>query len=461
MLFHSLPYLLFLPAVVLAHHVAPDRWRWLVLLFASLCFYAALGAPSLLAVLVGVAAVAWGCGLGLARLPAGPRRSLVFWAGVGTLVALLAGLKILAPALGSTLVTAGVSYFVFQALSYMADVHLEVVEPEPHAGRLLLSLALFPKLLQGPLEHSADLLPQLRAPYRFDYDGARTGLLLLTRGLLKKTAIASRAALYVDAAYADPLASGGTLLFATYAYAVQIYFDFSGYTDMALGSARMLGLRLSRNFDRPYQATSVVDFWRRWHISFSRWILNYIFKPLQLQWRSAGQVGTAAALVVTFLVSGIWHGATWSFVVWGLLHGTYLAASTFWKPRQKRLHRALRLEGTWLLRAWQTLATFHLVCLAWVFFRAPTVGEGLRIVGRVLSGPWSPRAAVGAFNASTLVTLVVAMAASAVLDRLVSDQVPCRLLAWRAPTRWAAYLALAYGLLVLYAPSDGFIYLGF
>jgi len=461
MLFHSLPYLLFLPSVVLVHHLAPDRWRWLVLLAASLGFYAALGAPWLLAALLGVAAVAWGCGLWMAALPAGPRRSQVFWVGVGTLLAVLAGLKLLPQALGSALVTAGVSYFVFQAISYLADLHLDVVEPEPHAGRLLLSLALFPKLLQGPIERSGDLLPQLRAPYRFDYDGARAGLLLLARGLLKKTAIASRAALYVDAAYADPSASGGTVLFATYAYAIQIYFDFSGYTDMALGSARLLGLRLSRNFDRPYQAVSVADFWRRWHISFSRWILDYIFKPLQLQWRRGGQAGVAAALLVTFLASGIWHGATWSFVVWGLLHGTYLAASTYWKPWQKRLHRALRLEGSWLLRAWQTLITFHLVCLAWVFFRAPSVAEGLHLVGRVLSGPWRPRAVVGAFNASTLVTLAVALAASAVLDWLISDREPCLLLAWRAPARWAAYLGLAYGLLVLYAQADAFIYLGF
>jgi len=180
--------------------------------------------------------------------------------------------------------------------------------------------------------------------------------------------------------------TGLSLLLATYAYALQIYMDFSGYTNMALGSARLFNINLIQNFNRPYLATSVADFWRRWHISFSRWILGYVFKPLQMQWRDWKNWGTAGALIVTFLVSGLWHGASWGFVIWGGLHGVYMACAIFYKPYQKKLHKILRVEKTWILKVWQVGVTFNLVCLAWIFFRAESLADGYYIITNMFNG---------------------------------------------------------------------------
>jgi D-alanyl-lipoteichoic acid acyltransferase DltB (MBOAT superfamily) len=149
---------------------------------------------------------------------------------------------------------------------------------------------------------------------------------------------------------------------------------------MALGTARLFGIELIQNFNAPYLANSIADFWRRWHISFSRWILDYIFKPLQMHWRNWKNGGTAAALIVTFLLSGIWHGPTWGFVLWGLLHGLYLASSVFYKPVQKQIHKILRIEKTRILECWEILVTFNLVCFAWIFFRSNTVADTCYII---------------------------------------------------------------------------------
>jgi alginate O-acetyltransferase complex protein AlgI len=283
-------------------------------------------------------------------------------------------------------VAIGVSYYVFQAISYLFDIYLEIEKPERHFGYLALYLSFFPKLLQGPIERAGDLIPQLKARYEFNYDNMRFGILLFTWGLFKKVVIADRLGLYADAVYNDVHAySGLPLLLGTYAYALQIYMDFSGYTDMALGSARLFNINLTQNFNSPYLATSVADFWRRWHISFSRWILDYIFKPLQMQWRNGRSLGTAAALIVTFLISGIWHGANWGYVIWGGLHGLFMACSVLYKPYQKRLHKALWVEKTRFLKFWQVFVTFNMVSFAWVFFRAKTVGDATTIVKRVLT----------------------------------------------------------------------------
>lgn len=387
--FNSLHYFLFLPAVWLIFYWSPERFRWLVLLAASLGFYAALKVPYLLAVLVGVTLLSWCCGKALAATPEGRQRTLIFWGGVGGNVAILAVLKVVPVLQGepSLWVSIGVSYFVFQAISYLADINLELIEPEKHFGHLLLSLAFFPKLLQGPIERSGELLPQLKQPYVFDYDNMRSGLLLFAWGLFKKVVIADRLALYVNAVYGDVHAySGLPLLLATYFYALQIYFDFSGYTDMALGTARLFNVRLTQNFNSPYLATSVADFWRRWHISFSRWILDYIFKPLQMQWRNGKDFGTAAALLVTFLACGIWHGISWGFVVWGGLHGVYMASAVFWRPYQKKLHKVLKIEKTKALKVWQTLVTFNLVSFAWIFFRAKSIPDSVHIVTNLFTG---------------------------------------------------------------------------
>jgi len=384
MTFTSFSYFLFLPIVYLFFYFTTDRWRWLVLLLASYGFYASFKAPYLLAVLLGVTGISYYCGLQIARKQEDQLKKQWLWIGVLTCIATLALLKYF-PFLEShvniifgfksnfsqALIIIGVSFFTFQAISYLADIYLEVEEPEHHFGRFALYMAFFPKLLQGPIERAGDFLTQLREPYEFSKDDVRSGILLLTWGLFKKTVIADRLALYVDPVFNNLHDyTGVSLIIGTYAYALQIYFDFSAYTDMARGTGRLFGFNLTENFNNPYLATSFADFWRRWHISFSRWIFDYIFKPLQMYWRGCGQVGTALALIITFLVSGIWHGATWGFAIWGLLHGIYLAASTYYKPYQKRLHKWLGIEKAPWLKWWQVFFTFNLVSFTWIFFRS-------------------------------------------------------------------------------------------
>jgi alginate O-acetyltransferase complex protein AlgI len=284
-------------------------------------------------------------------------------------------------------ITIGISYFVLQAVSYIVDIYLQKIEPESHFCYFLLYLGFFPKLLQGPIERAGDLIPQLKTAYRCNYENMRSGALLFAWGFFKKMAVANRLAPYVDTVYGDVHSYGGiSLVMATYMYAIQIYADFSGYTDMAIGTARFFNIQLTQNFRAPYLATSIADFWRRWHISFSQWILDYIFRPLQIVWRGARNYGTAGALLVTFLFSGIWHGTSWGFFIWGLLHGTYLAASVFYKPFGEKLSKWLGIHDHLLRRVLQTIVTFNLVCFAWIFFRANSVSDAWYVVTHLIDG---------------------------------------------------------------------------
>ncbi len=401
--FNFLKYFLFLPVVYMVFYLVGERARWSILLAASLLFYAALNVPYLLVVLILVTITTYGFGIWLDQASTPKAKRALVWGGIGANLLILIVMKYL-PFLSENLkalsallsldakiqpvkvfVAIGVSYYVFQAISYLVDIYLEIEKPERHFGYFALYLAFFPKLLQGPIERAGDLIPQLKTRYEFNYDNMRFGILLFTWGIFKKVVIADRLGLYVDAVYNDVHAfTGLPLLLATYTYAFQIYMDFSGYTDMALGSARLFNINLTQNFNSPYLATSVIDFWRRWHISFSRWILDYIFKPLQMQWRNWKNFGTAAALIATFLVSGIWHGASWQFVIWGGLHGLYMACSVFYKPYQKKLHGAFGVENTWLLKVWQIIVTFNLVSFAWVFFRANSFSDALYIFSNMI-----------------------------------------------------------------------------
>ena len=289
--------------------------------------------------------------------------------------------------LSSSIITIGVSYFSFQAISYFVDIYLELEKSEEHFGYYALYLSFFPKLLQGPIERSRDLLPQIRALSAGDIDQFRTGYLLIYLGLFKKIVIADRLSLFVNPVYSDVKSfSGIDLVLATYIYALQIYYDFSGYTDIARGTARIFNINLTENFNSPYTATSIADFWRRWHISFSSWIFDYIFKPLQMHWKTWRNWGTAVALMVTFLVSGIWHGASWNFLIWGGLHGLFIACSIFYKPHQKKIYRAWNLEKNKLAEFWQRLVTFNLVCLAWIFFKASSLNDAWYVVSHLFAG---------------------------------------------------------------------------
>ncbi len=399
MTFNSFSYFFFLPVVFLLFQAVADRYRWLVLLIASYAFYGFLLQPSLPVILAFVTTFSFLAGKRIYCAPAGNKKKqlLLFSVLVNLailvyckyLVFLVENMNLLLGAFSEgfaipepePMVSIALSFFIFQAISYLADIYFGITGPEGHPGHFALHMSFFPKLLQGPIERAGTLLPQIREPYRFNYDDVRHGLLLFFWGLFLKTVVADRIAFFVDPVYNNVRAyTGIPLIIATYAYAFQLYFDFAGYTNMALGSARLFGIKLTQNFNSPYLANSFADFWRRWHISFSRWILDYIFQPLQMKWRNFGNNGTALALVVTFLLSGFWHGADWTFVIWGLLHGTFLAAATYYKPYKKKLHRKLGIDKSRWITIFQVAVTFHLVCFTYIFFRASTIGDAWHIV---------------------------------------------------------------------------------
>lgn len=405
MTFTSLPFFLFFPAVLFLFSLTPSRFRWLVLLVASYFFYAYLKVPYLLIVLAAVTVFSYGCGHKIHSAEVACLKRFWLWIGIASNISVLIWLKYI-PFLAENLnqllswialdftlvkvhqlVAIGASYFVFQGISYLIDIYLDILDPERHLGKFALFMSLFPKLLQGPIERGGNLLPQLRDIPSCTWDNLRAGAHLFLWGMFKKVVLADQLGTFVDPVYNNVHTYYGlALIIATYLFALQLYFDFSGYTDMALGVARCFNIRLMQNFNAPYMASSIADFWRRWHISFSSWILDYIFKPLQFSFRDWSRWGTPLALMVTFIASGVWHGASWCFIVWGMLHGIYLGSATILRQQKRKLSKALGLEKTKILKTWQILCTFHLVCFSWIFFRSVTIEDGVYVAWHSIAG---------------------------------------------------------------------------
>ncbi len=277
------------------------------------------------------------------------------------------------------LLPVGISFYVFQSMSYTIDFYRGQIEREPSFIRYATFVSLFPQLVAGPIERASNLLPQLHGVPRITREDVADGLSLFVVGLFKKIALADYLSLYVDPIYASPHNYQAPALFlATFAFAWQIYFDFSGYTDMARGVGRLLGIRLILNFNNPYLATGLGDFWQRWHISLSTWFRDYVYIPLG--GNRHGEFRTYVNMVLTMLVSGLWHGAMWTFVMWGAVHAAgrvltrSLEQTTFYRNRFPVLAKQV--------------LTFLIVMLAWVFFRAQSVHDAWLILSRIVTSGW-------------------------------------------------------------------------
>lgn len=396
---NSLGFLVFLTIVVGLHHLLPPRWRWVLLLVASLYFYAQFQ-PTFLILLAASTLGAHVTALALTTRPDRGRLTLAL--GIAAQLAVLVVFKYADFLLGSVETTlaafgaarsslalprldlvlpVGLSFFVFSAISYMVDVRRGSIVAERNPARLALYIAFFPKLVAGPIERAGAFLQQIRGPASFSPALFVGGLQLVLLGLVKKVVIADRLAEIVDAGFTNPsLQSPVSVLVAVYLYPFQIYCDFSGYSDIAIGSAALLGVRLMQNFCRPYLATSVAEFWgRRWHISLMTWFRDYLYIPIG--GNRVGALRHGVNLMVVFLVSGIWHGAAWTFVIWGALNGFYQVAYAASAGARTRLAR-------WLPRPlWLGLGgvlTFHLILITWIFFRAETPAKAWTVLHRVL-----------------------------------------------------------------------------
>ena len=477
MFFNSVEFGTFFAAVCAGYFLLPFRFRWLLLLAGSYFFYMSWRWQYGFVIAV-LTFVNFFCGRKIERTEApGVRR---FWLvlavclslgilfffkyyglanrtiqSVGQWLHLSAGL----PSLHLVL-PIGISFYTLAALGYTLDVYYRRVSSEMHPGRFALFVAFFPVLLAGPIERAGHLLVQFRRENHFDFDRLTSGLTLFLWGLFKKVVIADRLAIYVSEVYTDPHGfSGSTLLLAAYFFTFQIYCDFSGYSDMAVGVAQVLGYDLLQNFNLPYFATSIADFWRRWHISLSTWFRDYVYFPLGGS--HAGHLRWAMNILMVFVISGLWHGASWTFGVWGALHGFYYLFGRLLAAPWRWLQRLLHLQG-WFAKAIQILLTFHLVVFAWIFFRVPSIHDAWFVVTQIFTD-FSGSLYEGSSQLTTVLSILLIMFLLSVQVLQSRGHIPIRLslAGWPVIVRWPAYAFLLFGISLLGIGSHEFIYFQF
>jgi alginate O-acetyltransferase complex protein AlgI len=361
----------------------------------------------------------------------------------------------------------GISFYTFQTLSYTIDVYLGRIRPTRSAIDFFAYVAFFPQLVAGPIERASHLLPQFHEPRHFDAAFARDGLRLILWGFVKKLVLADNLAKLVDPAYADPgAASGPALLVATVAFAFQIYCDFSAYSDIAIGTARLFGIKLMRNFAYPYFSRDLAEFWRRWHISLSTWFRDYVFIPLGGS--RHGTTRTAAAILTTFIISGLWHGASWNFILWGAIHGLGVLPLLLRRHDHKR--RATDTAGgernlPTLATVLQMTTTFALVCAAWVFFRASTFDAAVTVYRRTFTAMgegWGDTLRLLFEQDQHLATTLHLMAFVVVEWLFRRHEHPLHAMHASRPVRWAIYTLLIYDVLMFGTQEQGaFLYFQF
>jgi alginate O-acetyltransferase complex protein AlgI len=388
MLFNSISFLIFFPVVTGLYFLLPHRFRWLLLLLAS-CYFYMFFLPVYILILGFTIVIDYFAGMWIENATGRKRRMFLVMSILAN-VGVLAFFKYfnflnenLTSLLGnfgthnpipylSILLPIGLSFHTFQAMSYTIEVYRGRQKAERHFGIYALYVMFYPQLVAGPIERPQNMIHQFKEVHYFDYQRVVEGLRLMLWGMFKKVVIADRLSVYVNQVYDHPgHYHGMTVLVASYFFAFQIYCDFSGYSDIAVGSAKVMGFDLMQNFNLPYFAQSIREFWSKWHISLSTWFRDYVYIPLG--GNKVTEVRWMFNLMVVFVVSGLWHGAKWTFIIWGALHGTYLILEilfrkipAFREPRKGRFFAFTR----WFI-------TFHLVVVGWVFFRANNVHDAM------------------------------------------------------------------------------------
>lgn len=451
MLFTSLDFFLFFPVVLGLYYLLPLMGRQVMLLAASLVFYMYWRVPYVgLLVLSGVVDYCVGRCLGKTETP----RYRKCW----LLVSLCVNLGVLgffkyynffldsldsiglAPSFLQTsqlLLPLGISFYTFQTMSYTIDVYRRQIPVERNPVKFLLYVSFFPQLVAGPIVRAKQLLPQFDVKHEFEWDNLIIGARRVLTGFVKKVVLADNLALLVDPVYAAPDEySGAVLLLATYAFAFQILCDFSGYSDMAIGLARMMGFRFLENFNMPYISRSIQEFWRRWHISLSTWLRDYLY--VSLGGNRLGTLKTYRNLMITMLLGGLWHGASFNFIIWGGIHGVWLSIERLVTRRAGHVRRDedSPRQRRFLPGVLMAILVFHGVCLSWVFFRAQDLPSAIFVIGRILT--WS----AGATLQLATIAQVVMISVFSGLYFVIADRGDRRHNAW-----W--WLAGVFGIVVI------------
>lgn len=437
MLFNSFSFLLFFPVVTLLYFLLPHKFRWALLLIAS-CFFYMYFKPEYILILAATIVIDYIAGILLESQPDKKKRKkylvLSIIANVGVLaifkyynfindnitgLALLFGKHNPIPYL-NWLLPIGLSFHTFQAMSYTIEVYKGTQKAERHFGIYALYVMFYPQLVAGPIERPQNIIHQFYVNHKFDYNNAVLGLNLIAFGLFKKVVIADRLAEYVNQVYANVAYSNTiSVILACCFFSIQIYCDFSGYSDIARGTARFMGFDLMINFNRPYLATTISEFWSRWHISLSTWFRDYVYIPLG--GNRAGKAKWFRNLLIIFLLSGLWHGAKWTFIVWGALHGCYTIIGALTADARNKLIKKTGLARHPALYTFINRCTvFVMVTFAWIFFRAEDFAKANAIISKLFSCEYSTNinqltASIGPLNLLLSFLVIGLLAASTYL----------------------------------------------
>lgn len=399
MLFNSIPFLLFFFVVTSAYFIFPHKYRWFLLLAAS-CYFYMFFIPVYILILGFTIVIDYFAGIYLEKTEGKKRKvflilSLIANIGVlsvfkyynflnDNLTYLLNGFKIDNPVhYLNIILPIGLSFHTFQAMSYTIEVYRGRQKAEHHFGIYALYVMFYPQLVAGPIERPQNLIHQFYEKHYFNYERVTDGLKLIVWGLFKKIVIADRLAIITDRVFNNPYDYKGlSLIIAVFFFAFQIFCDFSGYSDIAIGTAKVMGFKLMTNFNRPYFSPSINEFWKRWHISLSSWFRDYLYIPL------GGKKVVISRLYFNlffvFLISGLWHGANWTFVIWGALNGLYLIIGLITKNIRNKISNSLKLfRFPKLIYCLQIIFTFILVCFSWIFFRAKDLNVATYIVNHL------------------------------------------------------------------------------
>lgn len=463
--FNSLQYLLFLPVTLCLYFVLPQKLKNPVLLIASFFFYGCWEPVYTLLMLLSIV-VTYACGLLVSRSEGKTKKlwlvlCLVINLGIlfffkyfnffSDTAGLLVGKEL--PTL-NVLLPVGISFYTFQALGYTIDVYRGDIPAEKNFIDYALFVSFFPQLVAGPIERTGNIVPQLKTTHRLKFENIKSGMLLILWGLFKKMVIADNLATMVNHIYNAPYDKNGLqLLLATLGFAFQIYCDFSAYSDIARGSAKLLDIELMKNFDFPYGARSIKDFWRRWHISLSTWFKDYLYFPLGgsrvKKWRHL------VNLLIVFVVSGLWHGAAMTFVLWGLMHGAYQVIGILLTPIREKFYQKVLAKDHPVMKFVSWVGTFALVNLAWVLFRANSLKDARFILGGIFTRSWSSIGDIG-ISTAMLIAMALAVILLVAVDKLNRQKSLDKFINKTLWLRYAVWFLLIAAILIFGYYGDGF-----
>lgn len=390
MLFNSFEFLIFFPCVVLAYYLIPRRFRNVWLLFVSCYFYLSwdfLYIFLLLGITLITYLAAWG--IEKADRKISQSKKAVYLKKICVAVCLLLNFGLLCRFKyslftgGNIVLPVGISFYTFQSFGYVMDVYRGKTAAEKNFLKYALFVSFFPVQTSGPIERSDNLLKQIQTERKFEWENVKTGLSLMLWGYFLKLVMADRIAIFVNAVFEKEM-GGVYAILATLLFGIQIYCDFAGYSSLAIGAARVLGFRLLENFDAPYLSKSVSEFWRKWHISLTSWFRDYLYIPLG--GNRKGKIRKYINIMIVFLVSGLWHGAGWKYLIWGGLNGAYQVIGDVLKPVKQKITDCLHMNRhSFLYQTLQKILTFLLVDFAWLFFKAESAGSALRIIRKTFT----------------------------------------------------------------------------